>query len=107
MLHVGLDLSRRRVDVCLILSEGELVEHFRTPADRDGLYGLTRRVATAPPYGGWQPSAPRQDCPAGKRHHQSATGSAQSDAHEDPASWAVLSDTLGGDGGGGQRHGAW
>ena len=45
MLHVGLDLSRRRVDVCLISSEGELVEHFRAPADRDGLYGLTRRVA--------------------------------------------------------------
>jgi len=31
--------------VCLISSEGELVEHFRAPADRDGLYGLTRRVA--------------------------------------------------------------
>ena len=45
MLHVGLDLSRKRVDVCLISSEGELVGHFRAPADRDGLYGLTRRVA--------------------------------------------------------------
>ena len=45
MLHVGLDLSRRRVDVCLISSEGELVEHFRASADRDGLYGLSRRVA--------------------------------------------------------------
>ncbi len=45
MLHVGLDLSRKRVDVCLISSEGELVEHFRAPADRDGLYGLSRRLA--------------------------------------------------------------
>ena len=45
VLHVGLDLSRRRVDVCLISSEGELVEHFRAPSDRDGLYGLSRRVA--------------------------------------------------------------
>ena len=45
MLHVGLDLSRKRVDVCLISSEGELVDHFPAPADRDGLYGLTRRVA--------------------------------------------------------------
>ena len=45
MLHVGLDLSRRRVDVCLISSESELVDHFPAPADRDGLYGLTRRVA--------------------------------------------------------------
>jgi hypothetical protein len=45
VLHVGLDLSRKRVDVCLISGEGELVEHFRPPADREGLYGLTRRVA--------------------------------------------------------------
>jgi Transposase len=45
MLHVGLDLSRKRVDVCLISSDGELVKHFRAPSDRDGLYGLTRRVA--------------------------------------------------------------
>ena len=45
MLHVGLDLSRRRVDVCLISGEGELIDQFRAPADRDGLYGLTRRVA--------------------------------------------------------------
>ena len=44
MLHVGLDLSRRRVDVCLISDQGELVDHFAAPADRDGLYGLTRRV---------------------------------------------------------------
>jgi hypothetical protein len=29
----------------LISSEGELVEHFRAPSDRDGLYGLTRRLA--------------------------------------------------------------
>lgn len=45
MLHVGLDLSRRRVDVCVISSEGELVDYFPAPADRDGLYGLSRRVA--------------------------------------------------------------
>jgi transposase len=44
VLKVGLDLSRKRVDVCLISSEGELVEHFRSPCDRDGLYGLTRRL---------------------------------------------------------------
>ena len=45
MLHAGLDLSRKRLDVCLISSAGELVEQFRAPCDRDGLYGLTRRVA--------------------------------------------------------------
>jgi hypothetical protein len=31
--------------VCLVSNEGELVDHFPAPADRDGLYGLTRRVA--------------------------------------------------------------
>jgi hypothetical protein len=44
MLHVGLDLSRRRVDVCLISDRGELVDQFPAPADRDGLYGLTRET---------------------------------------------------------------
>jgi len=33
------------VDVCLISDQRELVDHFLVPADRDGLYGLTRRVA--------------------------------------------------------------
>jgi transposase len=45
VLHVGLDLSRRRVDVCLISSEGELIDQFPAPADRDGLHGLASRVA--------------------------------------------------------------
>ena len=45
MLHVGLDLSRQRVDVCLISSDGELVGQSPAPADRDGLHGLARRVA--------------------------------------------------------------
>ena len=45
MLHVGLDLSRERVDVCLVSDQGELIDQFPAPADRDGLYGLTRRVA--------------------------------------------------------------
>jgi transposase len=45
VIHAGLDLSRKRVDVCLISGEGELVGHFPAPADRDGLHGLARRVA--------------------------------------------------------------
>jgi transposase len=45
MLHVGLDLSRKRVDVCLISGEGELVARFCAPADCDGLHGLARRLA--------------------------------------------------------------
>jgi hypothetical protein len=31
--------------MCLVSGERELVEHFRAPADRDGPYGLSRRVA--------------------------------------------------------------
>lgn len=46
MLHVGLDLSRRRVDVCLISDQGELVDQLAAPYDRDGLCSLTDRVAT-------------------------------------------------------------
>ena len=45
MLHVGLDLSRKWVDVCLISVAGELIDQFPAPADRDGLHGLACRVA--------------------------------------------------------------
>src|SRR4051812_42248419 len=44
MLHAGLDLSRNRLDVCLLSDQGEIVEEFKSPADRDGLAGLVRRV---------------------------------------------------------------
>jgi len=44
VLHVGLDLSRKRVDVCLLSQAGELLGQFPAPVDRDGLYALTRRV---------------------------------------------------------------
>jgi predicted NBD/HSP70 family sugar kinase len=36
MLHAGLDLSRNRLDVCLLSDEGEIVEEFRTPSDPAG-----------------------------------------------------------------------
>ena len=45
MLHAGLDLSRRRLDVCLLSASGEPVAEFATPADADGLRGLARRVS--------------------------------------------------------------
>jgi transposase len=45
MLHAGLDLSRRRLDVCLLSDDGERVAEFATPADADGLRGLARRVS--------------------------------------------------------------
>jgi transposase len=44
MLHAGLDLSRNRLDVCLLSEAGEIVEEFRSPGDLDGLVGLVRRV---------------------------------------------------------------
>ena len=43
MLHAGLDLSRKRIDVCLS-DAGELLEELACPPDRDGLRGLARRV---------------------------------------------------------------
>ena len=45
MLHVGLDLSRKQVEVCLISDQGELIDRFTATPDRDGLYGLAGRVA--------------------------------------------------------------
>jgi transposase len=45
MLHAGLDLSRRRLDVCLLSAHGELISEFAVPSDADGLRGLVGRVA--------------------------------------------------------------
>jgi transposase len=44
MLHAGLDLSRRRVDYCLLGEGGARVEVGAAPADADGLRGLARLV---------------------------------------------------------------
>lgn len=44
MLHAGLDLSRRRVDYCLLSEEGERAEVAAAPSDGDGLRGLVRGV---------------------------------------------------------------
>jgi hypothetical protein len=44
MLHAGLDLSRKRIDVCLLSEQGELVAEFATPSDGDGVCALARRV---------------------------------------------------------------
>jgi transposase len=45
MLPAGLDLSRKRLDVCLIDQGGEVVAEFAVPPDADGLRGLARRLA--------------------------------------------------------------
>jgi len=45
MLHAGLDLCRRRLDVCVISDPGELVEEFPAPPDADGLRYLVEKVS--------------------------------------------------------------
>jgi transposase len=44
MLYVGLDLSRKRLDYCLVDEAGVIVERAAAPPDRDGLGGLAARV---------------------------------------------------------------
>lgn len=43
MLHVGLDLSRRRIDVCVLDADGGLVSEFVAAPDADGLRVLAAR----------------------------------------------------------------
>src|SRR5213592_4576512 len=45
MLYAGLDLSRKRLDFCLLDQLGEQVEVGAAPPDADGLRGLAGRVA--------------------------------------------------------------
>src|SRR5436189_6428318 len=44
MLHVGLDLSRKRLDFDLLCEDGSRLERGAVPPDADGLRGLARRV---------------------------------------------------------------
>jgi hypothetical protein len=44
MLHIGLDLSRRRLDFDLLCEDGSRLERGAVPPDADGLRGLARRV---------------------------------------------------------------
>jgi len=46
MLHAGLDLSRKRLDVCLLSEEGEQLDQLAAPPDADGLRGLVRQVSS-------------------------------------------------------------
>ena len=43
-MHAGLDLSRKKLDVCLFSDAGEIVDEFPVPPDADGLRALARRV---------------------------------------------------------------
>jgi transposase len=44
MFYVGLDLSRKRVDYCVLDAGGGVVERSAAPPDRDGLVGLALRL---------------------------------------------------------------
>ena len=44
MLHAGLDLSRRKIDVCLLSEEGEHLDQFAVAPDPESLKTLARRI---------------------------------------------------------------
>ena len=44
MLHAGLDLSRKKVDVCLLSDQGEHLDQLAVPPDSDSLRTLARRI---------------------------------------------------------------
>jgi hypothetical protein len=44
VLHAGLDLSRRRLDFCLLAEGGEVVEMSAAAPDADGLGRFVRGV---------------------------------------------------------------
>src|SRR5919197_2487870 len=44
MLHAGLDLSRRKLDVCLLSGGGEHLDQLAVPPDVDSLRTLARRI---------------------------------------------------------------
>ena len=44
MLHAGLDLVRKRLDVCLLSDQGELVDELTAFPDAGGLKALAQRV---------------------------------------------------------------
>ena len=44
MLHAGLDLSRRKIDVCLLSEAGEHLDQLATPPDAESLIRLARRI---------------------------------------------------------------
>jgi transposase len=46
MLYAGLDLSRKRLDFCLLDEAGDAVQVGAAPPDADGLRGLAERVAS-------------------------------------------------------------
>ena len=44
MLHAGLDLSRKKLDLCLLSETGEHLDQLAAPPDADSLRRLARRI---------------------------------------------------------------
>ena len=44
MLHAGLDLSRKKIDICLLSECGEQLDQLAVPPDADALRTLARRI---------------------------------------------------------------
>jgi transposase len=44
MLHAGLDLSRRKIDICLLSESGEQLDQLAAPPDADALRTLAKRI---------------------------------------------------------------
>jgi transposase len=44
MLHAGLDLSRKKLDICLLCERGEHLDQLAVPPDVDSLRRLARRI---------------------------------------------------------------
>ncbi len=44
MLHAGLDLSRKKLDVCLLSGRGEHLDQLAVPPDVDSLRRLVGRI---------------------------------------------------------------
>jgi transposase len=44
MLHAGLDLSRKKLDICLLSESGEHVDQLAAPPDAEALRTLARRI---------------------------------------------------------------
>jgi len=44
MLHAGLDLSRKKIEVCLLSESGEQLDQLAAGPDADALRTLARRI---------------------------------------------------------------
>src|SRR4051794_10377245 len=44
MIHAGLDLSRRKLDICLLSDDGEHLDQLVVPPDPDSLRTLAHRL---------------------------------------------------------------